>query len=103
MVYKSLCKACDHAHDGMRCNHMQHKTGTIRLRSYNSQLFGVDGGYVKRYDNYNGGEPNVSFKPFDIGREEAFEYSQESDCGCRYYVPSDNLEFVEWKYEQSQQ
>lgn len=82
---------------------MQHKSGTIRLKSYNSQLFGIDGGYVKRYDSYSGnGEAQVTFKPFDIGREESFEYSQDSDCGCRYYVPSENLEFLEWKYEQSQ-
>ncbi len=99
MFYKSPCKACDHPHDGMVCSHVAHKVGSIRLRSYNSSLWGVNGGYVKNYDSSQGGD--ISFRPFDIGREEAFEYNQETDCGCRFYVPSDNLEFLEWKYEQS--
>jgi len=80
---------------------MTNKLGTIRLRSYSPSLWGVDGGYVKRYDYSNNDGEQLSFKPFDIGREEAFEYNQETECGCRFYVPSDNLEFLEWKYNES--
>lgn len=101
MAYKSNCKACDHPHEEMRCSHNVHKVGTIRLRSYNSTLWGVTGGYTKSYDMYGAsGQEQVSFKPFDIGREEHFEYNQETECGCRFYIPSDNLEFLEWKYDE---
>lgn len=100
MVYKSSCRACSHPHDGMICTHVIHKIGTIRLRSFNSSLWGINGGYVKNYDYSQQGD-NLSFKAFDTAREESFEYNQETDCGCRCYIPSDNLEFLEWKYDES--
>jgi hypothetical protein len=55
---------------------------------------------VKGYDSSTGSE-QLSFRQFDMGREEAFEYNQETECGCRFYVPSENLEFLEWKYDES--
>lgn len=100
MVYKSNCRACDHPHDGMICSHITHKVGTIRLRSYNHTLWGVGGGLAKGWDNSNGSE-QLSFKMFQTNLEEPFEYNQETDCGCRFYVPTENLEFLEWKYNES--
>jgi len=82
----------------MTCNHVTHKAGTIRLKSYNSSLWGITGGYVKNWDN---GSEQLSFKQFNTHMDEAFEYSQETDCGCRFYIPSENLEFLEWKYNES--
>ncbi len=99
MHYKSNCKACNHPHDGLTCNHMTHKAGTIRLKSYDSSLWGISGGMVKGYD-INGSE-QLSFKQFNTHSDQPFEYTQEVDCGCRYYVPSENLEFLEWKYSES--
>lgn len=79
---------------------MIHKTGTIRLRSFNHTLWGINGGLVKGWDNSSGSE-QLSFRPFQTNLEESFEYNQETDCGCRFYVPTDNLEFLEWKYNES--
>jgi len=100
MEYRSTCRACSHWHNGI-CSTMTHKVGTIRLKSWDQSLWGINGGLVKGYDYSNGGSEQLSFKPFNTGMEQAFEYSQETDCGCRLYVPSENLEFLEWKYEQS--
>jgi hypothetical protein len=65
-----------------------------------NQLFGINGGMVKTYDYNNGGE-QLSFKSYDMSRNDIFEYTQDVDCECRCYIPSDNLEFVEWKYDES--
>ena|SRR5690242_16312247 len=104
MPYKSTCKACSHPHSDGVCHQMITQTGNIRLRPWNGSIWGVQGGMVKdnTYNNYGGStQESITFRPFDIGREENFSYTQESDCGCRFYVPSDNLEFLEWKYDES--
>lgn len=100
MAYKSPCKACDHLHEGMICNCTIYKTGTIRLKSFNSSLWGVSGGTAQGYDSYSGSQQMV-FKPFQTSIDEPFEYNQQTDCGCRFYIPSDNLEYLEWKYNES--
>lgn len=94
MSYKS---PCDHPHDDMICNYTVWKTGTIRLQSYNQSLWGITGGYTKEWVN---GNEQMTFKPFQTSIKEMFEYSQETDCGCRFYVPSENLEYLEWKYSE---
>jgi hypothetical protein len=98
--YNSSCRACDHKHDGYVCNWQVHKQGTINLKPINSQIWGIQGGMSKSWDNSTGSE-QLSFRQFDMYRSDPFEYEMEVDCGCRYYVPSDNLEFLEWKYERS--
>lgn len=102
MHFNSPCKACNHPHDGLICSYTVHHVGTIHLRSYNNSFFGVQGGYVKGYDQYGAsGQEQLTFKPFEMGREESFEYRQDHECGCMFYVPSENLEFLEWKYNAS--
>lgn len=104
MAYKSPCKACNHPHSGGICQQHIVENGTIRLKPYSQSLWGVQGGYVKDYSyaQYDGTTAErTTFQPFQIGRDEAFEYAQDTECHCRFYVPSDNLEFLEWKYEAS--
>lgn len=100
MLYNSPCKACAHSHDGLVCSWTVHKQGTINLKPMSSQVWGIQGGLAKNWDNSTGSE-QLSFKQFDYMRSDPFEYSMEIECGCRYYIPSDNLEFLEWKYERS--
>jgi hypothetical protein len=77
--YKSPCRACDHKHEGSHCNAVIKEKGTIKLKPYTSNLWNDDCGPITQ----------------------EFEYEQEFDCRCKYYIPSENLEFLEWRYEQS--
>jgi len=77
--YKSPCRACTHRHEGDRCNATITEKGTIKLKPYTSTLWNDDCGPIVQ----------------------EFEYEQDLDCRCRCYIPSENLEFLEWKYDES--
>lgn len=101
MAYKSTCRACGHWHETV-CSTTTRRNGSMNLRPMSNMIWGINGGMVKSYD-YSSGSEQVSFKAFDMNRSDVFEYNMDVDCGCRYYVPSDNLEFLEWKYDESKQ
>lgn len=81
MEYKSVCKACGHNHYNYLCNWQILKKGTIKLKPWNSNIWGV----AHTHEH----------------KQEFFDFEQETECGCRFYIPSDNLEYLEWKYEES--
>ena len=100
MSYKSSCRACDHNHDGYICNWQVSKQGRITLRpTYSEGLWGISSALHKHVKD-DEGKDVVS--PFTISawKDELFDYVQETDCGCKLYIPSENLEYLEWKYEQ---
>lgn len=101
MAYKSSCKACGHLHADGVCPASVHKNGSITLRPESNSLWGISGGMVKHWDSQSGSE-QLSFKNWDNYRGEYFTYDMDTDCGCRCYIPSDNLEFLEWKYSQNE-
>lgn len=87
------------------CNWQIQKQGHIRLKSIHSEgLWGLGSALYHHINNIKDEDGNEVISPARINtyKDETFEYEQEVDCGCRYYVPGDNLEFLEWKYEQSQ-
>jgi hypothetical protein len=104
MEYKSACRACDHKHFGCVCNWQTHKAGHIKLRPlYSEGLWGLTAGLHVHGTDDEGKATSAVFQQYlNTYKQESFEYEQETDCGCRFYVPSDNLEFVEWKYSQSE-
>ncbi len=79
MPYKSHCKACDHKHEGSHCNATITERGTVKLKPYSSYLWNDECGQTTQ----------------------EFEFEQTFDCRCRFYIPSDNLEYLEWKYNES--
>ncbi len=79
MPYNSSCRACNHKHENDHCNATITEKGTIKLKPYTYNLWNPDCDSLAQ----------------------KFEYEQDFACRCRYYVPSDNLEFLEWKYERS--
>ncbi len=97
--YNSPCRACSHSHDGLVCSWQVQKTGMISLRPAHpsSDLWGIP----ESHSHHTADATLISVHPLDLYKTERFEYTQEVDCGCRYYVPSDNLEFLEWKYDES--
>lgn len=100
MLYNSPCKACDHKHDGLVCNWQVRKTGRIDLKPVYTDLWGLNAALHTHGKDEEGKEVIFS-SHLNTYKEVEFEYIQETDCGCRYYVPSDNLEYLEWKYERS--
>ena len=96
MSYKSSCRACDHNHDGYICNWQVHKQGKITLRPVYSTLWGMIPSHIHDTETQE-----VIQQPLNVYRDEIFEYIQEVDCGCRLYIPKDNLEYLEWKYDES--
>lgn len=102
MEYKSTCRACHHYPHAI-CTWQVHKTGRMKLKLVygDSKLWGIGPALHTHFDDVDGKGGN--YRQFlDIYNNETFEYEQEVDCGCSCYVPSDNLEFLEWKYEQSE-
>ena len=82
--YKSPCKACKHVHfnslnQGMSCGSYSNEYGSIQLMPQSSTDFG------NMWNN-----------------NKYFNYSINKQCSCFLYVPSDNLEFLEWCYDNSQ-
>ncbi|MGH7974924.1 MAG: hypothetical protein ACREBR_05315 [bacterium] len=101
--YKSSCKACAHLHQGYICNWQVHKTGRISLKPvYNGGLWGIGNALHQHIKDENSKEIDSYPAHVDIYKSEQFEYEQETDCGCKCYIPSENLEFLEWKYSQSE-
>jgi hypothetical protein len=100
--YNSPCRACDHKHyDRLVCNWQIHKTGHIKLKPvYSEGLWGL-GSALHHHGKDEDGKDVISSARINTYKDETFEYEQEVDCGCRYYVPSDNLEYLEWKYDES--
>ena len=79
--FKSPCKACAHLHSHESlCSYLMENSGNLYLAPTNSYDFG-----------------NV------WSGEKSFIYRQTKPCNCLYYVPSNNLEYMEWLYEQSNQ
>jgi len=101
MEYKSPCRACDHKHFDYLCNWQVHKTGRIKLRPVYSEGLWDLAAALHQHGKDDSGEETIFRQHLDTYKLETFEYEQETDCGCRVYIPSDNLEFLEWKYEQS--
>jgi len=85
----------------MVCSWQVRKSGMIKLRPvYSEGLWGLTNALHHHGKDDDGND--VQYRAsFDTYKNETFEYEQESNCGCRCYVPSDNLEFLEWKYEES--
>jgi hypothetical protein len=99
--YKSTCKACAHKHPNYICNWQVQKTGRIELRPvYSDSLWGISAA-LHQHGVDADGHDFISSPRINTYRDETFEYRQETDCGCMFYVPSDNLEFLEWKYDES--
>lgn len=100
MDYKSSCRACGHKHFDYICNWQVHKTGRIKLRPvYSEGLWGLTAAIHTH--GLDDDEDHISNHVINTYKLETFEYEQETDCGCMIYVPSDNLEFLEWKYNES--
>jgi len=101
--FKSSCRACAHKHQFQVCNWPINKTGRLKLKLVHgeSKLWGISQALHQHLD-MDGEEDVVVKQRLNIYENEVFEYEQEVDCGCRLYIPSDNLEFVEWKYSQSE-
>lgn len=95
--YKSPCRACDHKHQGYTCNWQVNKVGTIKLKPTYSTLWGLLPGHTHSEEDVS----KIEYDASNLYKEETFEYRQEVDCGCKCYIPSENLEFVEWKYNES--
>jgi len=99
--YNSPCRACDHKHDGEICRWQIHKTGRIELKPvYSDSLWGVGPALHQHGKDEDGKETTFKLYP-NTYKDETFEYKIELDCGCRCYIPSENLEFLEWKYNES--
>lgn len=99
--YKSSCRACDHTHYGLTCTWQVHKIGHIKLKPiYSEGLWGINSALHVHGKDEEGKDINYPYHP-NTYKDETFEYTQETDCGCRCYIPSDNLEFLEWKYDES--
>jgi hypothetical protein len=94
--YKSPCKACFHTHSDSVCNWQVEKQGIIRLKPYNNNLWNSPHSHM-----HGQNIEDVYPVPYVNSAEESFIYKQELDCGCMFYVPSANLEFLEWKYDES--
>lgn len=101
MEFKSSCRACGHLHLDYICNWQVRKTGRISLKPYYSvSLWGIENAlHIHSKDDQN--KDVIYSSSLNTYKNETFEYEQETDCGCKCYTPSDNLEFMEWKYEQS--
>ena len=101
MSYNSPCKACDHKHDGFICNWQVNKTGRIELKPvYSDSLWGL-GSALHHHSRDENGKDVIFEARINTYKDETFEYKQEMDCGCKCYIPSENLEFLEWKYNAS--
>jgi hypothetical protein len=99
MEYKSECRACAHKHSDYVCNWQVQRSGRIKLKPvYSDGLWGISAA-LHRHGKNDQGQEDISKQHIDIYRDEVFEYEQEVECGCRVYIPKDNLEFLEWKYE----
>jgi len=100
MEYKSNCRACDHKHWNYVCNWQVRKTGRIDLKPVFTNLWGLSAGLHTHGKDEDGKDATFSLHP-NFYKNEEFEYMQETDCGCKCYIPSENLEFLEWKYDES--
>jgi hypothetical protein len=76
--YKSPCRACGHKHESSHCNGIVKEKGIIKLKPFTYRL----------WDD-------------EHGDKQGFEYEMEFDCRCKCYIPSENLEYLEWKYDES--
>lgn len=100
MLYNSSCRACNHQHHGEICRWQILKIGQIDLRPvYSEGLWGIGSSLHSHVETDDG--KGIIYKQFiNSHKDEKFEYKQEMDCGCRCYIPSENLEFLEWKYDE---
>ncbi len=103
-MFYSNCRACTHFHDGRDCSWLTQKSGKIKLRllysDSDSGLWGIQSVLHDHFKDKNDKDVIVRQNVRTYSNE-TFEYDQEIECGCRYYIPSDNLEYVEWKYNES--
>lgn len=84
----------------MVCNWQVQRTGNIILKPiYSEGLWGIGNALHIHGKDEDGKDTVYPYRP-NTYKYESFQYAQETDCGCRFYVPSDNLEFLEWKYEE---
>lgn len=80
-LFKSACRGCTHVHSGSdRCYNMNYEVGSISLSPQNYNDFGT---------------------MWSAGSNKPFNFSMSVNCRCQYYVPTDNLEFLEWGHERN--
>lgn len=86
--FKSSCRACHHVHGNNEpaCNHFEVQNGNIKLREI---------------INPSHQHAMGAFSGFDYNYGKDYEYTQEIRCRCAFYSPTDNLEYMEWKYDES--